>query len=214
MPGAVADGAVAGRDPLAETLADHQPAGPEEAEHLERIRAFAERKQAPFDRTDPEGHLVASGLVASPDLDRVVLLHHRQLGMWLQPGGHAEAEERRPRAIALREAREETGLPVEPHPLWEGLVDVDVHEIPAAEEMPAHEHLDLRYLLVADPSDEPAAPPEEAREVRWFDVDEARRKLELDEGLQRLLWKVRSIRVDAGLDRATERVQPTEGTEP
>jgi len=193
---------------LLDELAEIQPAGPEEVEHLETVRDFAKRKANPFDRTDEEGHVVASGLVAAPRLDRVILLHHEQLGMWLQPGGHAEPGETNPREVAMREAREETGLDVGEHPHWDGPVDVDVHEIPATDTMPGHAHLDVRYLLVADPGTTPTAPDDEAREVRWFDVATARRELDLDESLQRLLWKVRSLRVDAGYE--SEPVEPSE----
>jgi len=41
--------------------------------------------------------------------EHVLLLHHARLDRWLQPGGHGEGETD-PRAIALREIEEETGL--------------------------------------------------------------------------------------------------------
>lgn len=195
---------------LAGELDDHAPAGPAEREDLEAMRAFAEAKDEPFDRTDLEGHFVASGIVASPTLDRVVLLHHTQLEMWLQPGGHAERDENRGRAIARREVREETNLDVDEHPAWSGLLDVDVHKIPATETMPEHRHLDLRYLFQADPEAVPTAPADEAGKVRWFDVEVARRKLDLDEGLERALWKVHSLRVEAGYEGETTEL-PGEG---
>ncbi len=180
------------REAALAALIDHAPGGPREAKGLETTLAFARSRKHPFDRTDTEGHLVASGLVASPDLDRVVLLHHRQLDMWLQCGGHADPDDATAQQTALREAREETGLTVEPHPAHPDLLDVDVHEIPATDSFPAHVHLDLRYLLVADPRQEPEAPDEEAHEIAWFELDQAR-TLELDEGLLRLLGKVRTL---------------------
>lgn len=199
--------------PLEDELASHAPAGPDEARDLERIRAFVERKADPFDREDTEGHVVASGLVTSPELDQVVLLHHAALDMWLQTGGHAQPGERSGHRIARREAVEETGFAeIEPHPQWPDLIDVDVHEIPATDAMPAHLHLDLRYLFVADPSLEPTVPEDEAHQVRWFDVETARQTLDLDPGLQRLLWKVRSLRIDAGHEAET--VEPRRRHEP
>lgn len=184
---------------ILDLLERHQPAGPREGEAVEHVRTFVEAADAPLDRFNEAGHVVASGLVASRTLDRVVLLHHRGLDRWLQCGGHAEPGETRPCKVARREALEETGFErVEVHPLWEGLLDVDVHEIPATSRMPAHLHMDLRFLFQGDPDQAPSPPEGEAYEARWFPLDEARRSLALDGGLQRLLWKVHSLRVDAG----------------
>lgn len=189
------------REHILGLLEGHHPAGPREAEAVERVRRFMEATEAPLDRSNEDGHVVASGLVGSRTLDRVVLLHHRALDRWLQCGGHAEPDERQPQEVARREALEETGFErVDDHPLWEGLLDVDVHEIPATSGMPAHIHMDLRFLFEADPEQTPRPPDGEAHEARWFPLEEARRSLALDEGLQRLLWKAHSLRVDAGYD--------------
>ena len=98
----------------------------------------------------------------------VLLVHHRKLGRWLQPGGHADGEADLFR-VALREAREETGLVTfktlpggdPPAPL-----DLDIHEIPPHGGEPAHLHLDVRFLLVAAPGEVPRA-SEESAAVRW-----------------------------------------------
>ncbi|HUG53433.1 MAG TPA: NUDIX hydrolase, partial [Vicinamibacteria bacterium] len=68
-------------------------------------------------------------------------------------------------------------------------LDVDVHLIPARPGEPAHEHLDLRYLVMA--GDGPLArAPEEAVLLRWFGWDDLAR-LDLDRGLRRALAKAR-----------------------
>ena len=56
-------------------------------------------------------HFTASALVVHPDSGRVLLRWHQRMRMWLQVGGHGDPGEGDPLAIALREAREETGLP-------------------------------------------------------------------------------------------------------
>src|SRR5262249_42636325 len=53
-------------------------------------------------------------------------------------------------ATALREAREETGCPVAPHPHAPRPLDVDVHSIPSRGADRAHLHLDVRFLVVTD----------------------------------------------------------------
>ena len=50
-------------------------------------------------------------------------------------------------AVALREAREESGLDV--RALDDAIFDVDVHGIPAGGREPAHLHFDVRFLVQA-----------------------------------------------------------------
>lgn len=170
-----------------------QAADAPEAADLAAILAFALRHPRPFDRAIPEGHLTASALVVSDDGARVLLLHHRKLRRWLQPGGHGDPGETSGEAVALREALEETGLvglalhPAAPRPL-----DVDVHDIPARPGEPAHQHLDLRYLVVAPASAALSRCPEETNDLRWFAWPELQ-TLDLDHGLQRALAKAKAL---------------------
>ncbi|HEY7413043.1 MAG TPA: NUDIX hydrolase [Vicinamibacteria bacterium] len=179
---------------LRDILASHRPADADEARHLARIRAFVEAHADPFDRRTPEGHLTGSAFVVAHDGARTLLLHHRKLERWLQPGGHADPGEADGETVALREAQEETGIaglrlhPGAPRPL-----DVDVHAIPARGAEPAHEHLDLRYLVLAPPGLALARQPTESRALRWFGWDEAERALVGDPGLVRGLRKARAF---------------------
>ena len=178
---------------LEQSLASHQPADEEEAADLARIRAFVARNPHPFDRWIREGHLTGSALVVSAAGDGVLLLHHRKLERWLQPGGHGDPGETRGEQVALREALEETGIaglalhPGAPRPL-----DVDVHDIPARGDEPAHEHLDLRYLVVAPPGAAIAPALAEMRDLRWFAWDDVD-ALDPDHGLRRALGKARRL---------------------
>jgi 8-oxo-dGTP pyrophosphatase MutT (NUDIX family) len=103
----------------------------------------------------------------SPDRRSVLLTHHRKLDRWLQLGGHADGEPD-PFRVAVREAREESGLERFTSPASALPLDVDVHLIPAHGAEPAHLHHDVRYLLVADPGQDARASAE-SRALRWVE---------------------------------------------
>ncbi len=181
------------RAALVEALWAHASADAEEATDLAQIVEFVKANESPFDRRIAAGHLTASALVLSASGRRVLLLHHRKLARWLQPGGHAEPGETDGLAVARREVREETGLSeLGLHARASGLFDVDVHEIPARKDEPAHLHLDLRYLLLAPDGAVLARQLEETNALRWFEWAELA-ALDLDHGLRRALAKARAL---------------------
>lgn len=138
------------------------------------FETFIRHEPACLERSTTAGHLTASAAVVDPVRRHLLLIHHRKLGRWLQPGGHADGELDLA-AVALREVVEETGLRrcrlVGPHP-----IDLDVHEIPAHGGVPAHLHYDVRFMIEADPSEPLAHAGNEVHAARWF------RKEELMEG--------------------------------
>ena len=177
---------------LSNNLEQHSCADPREREDRDRILAFIARHENPFDRRIAEGHLTGSAVIISVSGDRVLLLHHRKLEKWLQPGGHGEPGETSGEAVALREAREETGIEgLVLHPLAPRPLDVDVHDIPARGEEPAHQHLDLRYLFLAPERAVATLNATESRDLRWFRWSELG-GLGLDPGLLRAFEKARA----------------------
>ena len=113
-------------------------------------------------RSCAPGHLTGSALVVDATGTRTLLMHHRKLGRWFQPGGHADGDTNLA-AVALKEAYEETGIAG--LQVYVPAIDVDIHEVrPPAEE--PHLHLDTRFLVVA-PLDAVEQGNDESLALRW-----------------------------------------------
>ncbi len=176
------------RRPLLDLLDRYEKQNPGEVECLVRIRELVRKYPDCFERSLLPGHITASAWIVSRDRTRFLLTHHRKLDRWLQLGGHADGD---PDvfAVALREAREESGL----HDfewLAELPIDLDVHRIPARPGEPAHEHHDIRFLLVARPGQELEI-SDESLELAWFRWSQLGIDLE-EEGLLRMARKARA----------------------
>jgi 8-oxo-dGTP pyrophosphatase MutT (NUDIX family) len=162
-------------------VAARRPVDEREAISIERFLASFDALAAPLDQDSDPVHVTGSGIVIGPR--GVVLLEHRRLGIWLQPGGHIDPGET-PWDAALRESCEETGLEVSFAGPYDDagvpeLIHVDVHEGGRG-----HTHLDLRYLI--DGGDADPDPPEgESQHIGWFDWDAAVERA--DPGLRGLL---------------------------
>ncbi|MCP3139070.1 NUDIX hydrolase [Pyxidicoccus xibeiensis] len=174
-------------------LAHHVATDDKEREDLERMRQFASTLQAPFSRAQASAHFTGSAVVVDPAGERVVMLHHGKLKRWLQPGGHADvADGGDMLATALREAREETGCRVHPHPAAPRPLDVDIHTIPARRDEPEHHHLDVRFLVAAENPEALVHDPAESTGVQWLTWDEALTRAD-EAPLRRMLEKARGV---------------------
>ena len=136
---------------LLDLLRGYVPSDPNEVRDVAAVIDLLERDGAAgLHRSHfSPGHLTASGFVRNGD--GVLLIHHDRLGRWMQPGGHIELEDHSIEVAALREIEEETGIA---GVVSLGLLDVDVHRIPAGKGEPSHLHLDLRWAFegVGEPS--------------------------------------------------------------
>lgn len=157
-------------------LERYRPRDASEAADVQRLRELVASTDV-WSRSAPV-HVTGSALVVHPRSRTVLLRWHPRMQMWMQVGGHFDAGETDPRLVALREAREETGL-IDltdlraPSPAAADLpVQIVIVPVPASGDEPAHEHADLRYLFVTDTPDAIVAENADAQ-LRWIDVDVA-----------------------------------------
>jgi 8-oxo-dGTP pyrophosphatase MutT (NUDIX family) len=157
--------------PVLDLLGRYRPRDEAEAADVERVRALAAATDDPWARSLPL-HITASALIVHPASGRVLLRWHQRQQAWLQVGGHGDPGETEALAIALREAREESGLTdLAPWPDAE-LRQVTIVPVPANSREPAHEHADVRFLLATQ---EPEAARAESPDapLRWLPVRDA-----------------------------------------
>ncbi|MFJ2214128.1 NUDIX hydrolase [Streptomyces sp. NPDC101062] len=154
-----------------EVLDGYRPHDAVEAADVARVRELARDTEDPWLRSVPL-HVTASALIVHPVGGRVLMRRHPRMDTWLQVGGHGDPGETEPLDVALREAREETGLgDLTP---WRdaSLVQVVIVPVPAGGDEPAHEHADLRYVLTTEEPDT-IRPERPDAPLRWMTPAEA-----------------------------------------
>ena len=158
------------RAPVLELLRAHgeQTLSKEEGTAVTETVGFVRRHPDCLLRSCLPGHLTGSAWIVSPDRKSVLLTHHGKLDKWLQLGGHADGDSDLS-AVAMREAREESGL-TRLVPVGRGLFDVDRHWIPGRGTEPGHWHHDLRFMIEADPA-EALTISDESKDLAWVRVD-------------------------------------------
>ncbi|PKY10374.1 nucleoside triphosphate hydrolase [Acidithiobacillus marinus] len=116
-------------------------------------------------------HVTASTWILNPARSATLLMLHRKLEQWFQPGGHADGNEN-VIAVALKECSEETGITeADIHLLDPAIFDIDIHRTPQRGREPAHQHLDIRFLVEIDDR-LPLAGNSESHALRWIPLHE------------------------------------------
>jgi len=159
---------------LLKQLKSHTPWNAQEARDLPILIRHLENTPDVFTRQSETAHFTASAWVVSPDRTKVLMAYHNLYNSWAWLGGHADGETDLSRT-AIREAMEESGLQhvrlVSEEPLSVEILTVNGHEKKGSY-VPSHLHLNVTYLLEADPAEPIHIRPEENSGVDWIPVEE------------------------------------------
>ena len=178
-----------GRVRLIADLDAYIPTSAHERAMVARVRAFVEGHEDCFERTLALGHVTGSAWVVDAYAGAALLTHHRKLGKWLQLGGHADGDPDI-RRVAAREAAEESGLS-DLVLAQASIYDVDVHDIPARADEPAHVHYDIRFAFFASASSVPIV-SDESHAVAWVPLAEIEQRT-IDDSVRRLVAKTAAL---------------------
>lgn len=175
------------RTTLLTLLEGYVPDDNQEKEMKNRIISFVHKNSLCFDRSLQIGHITASAMIVNRERTLALFTHHNKLNKWLQLGGHSDGDSNSLN-VALREAEEESGLR-SIVPVTENIFDVDVHEIPARKNEPAHFHYDIRFLFEAE-STEPLLISSESNDLAWIRLDEIE-QFTTEESVLRMVRKIK-----------------------
>lgn len=171
-----------------------QEAG-DKAMMLDYLRRFPEDV---LTRENKIAHLTSSGFVVNREGTRVLMAHHNIYKVWAWTGGHADGEADL-LSVALREAREETGA-IHIRPLSTAIASLDIlpvwGHVKRGQWVPAHQHLNVSYLLVADEGDALHFREGENTGVAWLPADrllELTNEWQMDEVYTKLLERARAL---------------------
>lgn len=162
---------------------------------LEYIRRFPDNI---LTRDNAIAHMTSSGFVVNADASKVLMAHHNLYRVWAWTGGHADGEADL-LAVALREAREETGAE-HVRPLSAQIASVDIlpvwGHVKGGRYVCAHQHLNVSYLLVADETDPLRAREGENTRVGWLPAErllEYTREWQMDGVYTKMLARARAL---------------------
>ena len=162
---------------------------------LEYIRLFPDNI---LTRDNEIAHLSSSGFVVNADGTRVLMAHHNIYKVWAWTGGHADGEGDL-LSVALREAREETGVE-HIRPLSPAIASLDIlpvwGHVKRGKWVPSHQHLNVSYLLVADERDALQIREGENSRVGWLPAErllEYTNEWQMDGVYAKLLARAREL---------------------
>ena len=151
-------------------------------------------------RQNEYAHITSSGFVVNADATKVLMAHHNLYKVWAWTGGHADGDPDL-LAVALREAREETGA-VHVRPLSPAIASLDIlpvwGHVKRGAWVPSHQHLNVTYLLEAAAGVAEGTVREVAilSRVGWLPADrllEYTNEWQMDEVYTKLLARSRAL---------------------
>ena len=160
---------------LRQQLIAYRPWNEQEEQDREELLRRLDSHEDLYTRANTAAHFTASAWVVSPDRSQVLMAYHKLYDSCAWLGGHADGAPGSAGQMALREVREESGLNGGPpcRDLYSlEILTVDGHE-KHGRYVSSHLHLNVTYLLEADPSAAIRPKPDENSRVGWFSLSDA-----------------------------------------
>lgn len=166
------------RQELVHQIEQYKPFNEQEEMDKQLILEWIKNNDNAFSRENTVAHITASAWVVNKDRSKVLMAYHNIYHSWSWLGGHADGETDL-LSVALREVQEEAGI-TQVNPVSEEIfslesLTVDGH-VKKGRYVSSHLHLNITYLLEADPEETVSVKEDENSGVAWFSPKEALEK--------------------------------------
>ena len=163
------------RHELMNQIENYIPYNEQEEKDKALILEWIRQNENAFSRENKVAHMTASAWVVNPERSKVLMVYHNIYDSWSWLGGHADGETDL-LSVALREVKEEAGIS-KVRPVSEDIfslesLTVDGH-VKKGTYVSSHLHLNVTYLLEADPEETLSVKADENSGVAWFSPEEA-----------------------------------------
>ena len=160
---------------LTDQIEEYKPYNEQEEKDKRLILGWIRNNENAFSRENTVAHMTASAWVVNRERTRVLMVYHNIYNSWSWLGGHADGETDL-LSVAIREVKEEAGIS-NVHPVSEEIfsmesLTVDGH-VKKGKYVSSHLHLNVTYLLEADPKENVSVKADENSGVAWFSPEEA-----------------------------------------
>ena len=156
-------------------LIAYAPCNAQEAQDRQMMLRAIDTMPDALTRKNVFAHFTASSWIVNPARTRVLMAYHNIYRAWAWTGGHADGDGDL-LAVALREAREETGVEAI-EPVTDAVYSIEVvpvnPHVKRGKFVSGHLHLNVTYLLCADDRQPIHPKPDENSAVGWMTLGEA-----------------------------------------
>lgn len=181
-------------------IKNYTPCCEQEKKDKELIEYCIDKFDDILTRDNMVAHITSSGFVVNKTKDKVLMVHHNIYNSWSWTGGHADGEEDL-LAVAIREAREETGVK-NIHPVTSHIFSLDIlpvlSHIRRGNYVSAHLHLSIAYLVEADENELLIVKADENSAVKWVSIDEVNvysNEPHMQKVYEKLISKIRAMEI-------------------
>lgn len=118
-------------------------------------------------------HITSSTFILNKAKDKTLMIHHNIYNSWSWTGGHADGEENL-LAVAIKEAREETGVK-NVRPIISDVFSLDIlpvlGHVKNGKYVSAHLHLSVAYLVEVDEDELLIVKSDENSDIKWIPIE-------------------------------------------